>query len=104
MGIEQIQDSLKIIIGRLKKKYNPERVILFGSYAKDIADEASDVDILVVSEVFKNRDAYDVYSELYELVDDFDKDIQLFGVSENNISQYKTLSQAVREGKIIYSN
>lgn len=33
---------------RLGKQFHPERVILFGSYARGSADEHSDVDLLVI--------------------------------------------------------
>lgn len=36
---------------RLIRAFAPERVILFGSYAKGTADERSDVDLLVVANV-----------------------------------------------------
>lgn len=40
---------------RLVSKFQPERIILFGSYARGTADEQSDADILVVCPVKKNR-------------------------------------------------
>lgn len=98
MGIEQIKDSLSIVIRRLQTKYNPEQVILFGSYAKGNADEASDIDILVVSSAFKNREIYDVYSELYGIMSDLGKDVQVFGTSNDNLSKYKTFKQALETG------
>ena len=101
MGIDQIKDSLDIVIQRLRTKYNPEQVILFGSYAKGNADEASDIDILVVSPAFKNRDMYDVYSELYGVMSDFEKDIQVFGTSKENLPKYKTFQHALETGVAI---
>ena len=40
---------LKKIAERLRKEYNAERVILFGSYARGEETEDSDVDILVIA-------------------------------------------------------
>lgn len=101
MGIEQIQDSLKILVERLKAKYTPEQIILFGSYAMGTADAASDVDLLVVSPLFKDRDVYDIYSELYGLTSDFEKDVQVFGVSKEDILKYNTFRQAVKTGILL---
>lgn len=101
MGIEQIQDSLKILVARLKAKYIPEQIILFGSYAKGTADAASDVDLLVVSPVFKDRDVYEVYSELYGLAADSEKDIQVFGTSKEDILKYSTFRHAVKTGIVL---
>ena len=35
---------------RLAEQFHPERIILFGSYARGTADEHSDVDFLVITE------------------------------------------------------
>lgn len=40
---------IKAISERLKKEYNAEKVILFGSYARGETTEDSDVDILVIA-------------------------------------------------------
>jgi predicted nucleotidyltransferase len=40
---------IKIISQRIKEKYNAQRVILFGSYARNQARADSDVDILVIA-------------------------------------------------------
>jgi len=39
----------------LVSKFHPERIILFGSYARGTADERSDVDILIICPVKKDR-------------------------------------------------
>ena len=36
------------ITDRIVEKFNPEHVLVFGSYAKRIADKNSDVDFMVV--------------------------------------------------------
>ena len=41
--------------GTLGKEFHPERVILFGSYAREEANEDSDVDILVIMDHDKPR-------------------------------------------------
>jgi predicted nucleotidyltransferase len=38
------------IIDRIVKHYDPERIILFGSYARGEATEESDVDLLIVAQ------------------------------------------------------
>ncbi len=42
-------DRIKAIGERLKKEYNAQEVILFGSYARGGATEDSDIDILVIA-------------------------------------------------------
>lgn len=46
---QEIHERLQKISERLKKEYYAEKVILFGSYARDEATEDSDVDILVIA-------------------------------------------------------
>ncbi len=45
----EISGRLKKISERLKKSYNAEKVILFGSYARGEETEDSDVDLLVIA-------------------------------------------------------
>ena len=47
--MDEVMDRIKAISERLKKEYNAEKVILFGSYARGEATEDSDVDILVIA-------------------------------------------------------
>jgi len=46
---KKIYERLKKISERLKKEYLAEKVILYGSHARDEATEDSDVDILVIA-------------------------------------------------------
>ncbi|MEK9165653.1 MAG: nucleotidyltransferase domain-containing protein [Patescibacteria group bacterium] len=48
------QNLIAQIVERLKKRYNPEKVILFGSYAKGLNDENSDMDFFIVKNTKKN--------------------------------------------------
>ena len=50
--------SNKIIneaVRRIADKFNPERIILFGSYARGTADDKSDIDLLVICPLTKKR-------------------------------------------------
>jgi len=40
---------------RLLPEFNPEKIILFGSQARGTADDKSDIDILVISHLTKDR-------------------------------------------------
>jgi len=55
MGKEKIRKQLKIFLTRIQKYY-PQKVLLCGSYAQKKANEYSDVDIVVVSDMFKGID------------------------------------------------
>jgi uncharacterized protein len=40
--------DIMAVVDRIAKKYDPERVVLFGSYARGTAGADSDVDLLVI--------------------------------------------------------
>ncbi len=42
--------ALEEIVQRIRDRFDPEKIILFGSYARDEATEQSDVDLLVVAD------------------------------------------------------
>jgi predicted nucleotidyltransferase len=42
------------VVPLLKKRYNPERIIIFGSYATNTSHEGSDVDVILVSDYFSS--------------------------------------------------
>lgn len=48
METSQLTEALETIVQRLEEGLQPERIILFGSYASGEPDEGSDVDILIV--------------------------------------------------------
>ena len=50
----EIINSIEKFIKEIKKKYNVEAIILFGSYAKGTENEDSDIDIAIISSDFKD--------------------------------------------------
>jgi len=46
---------LKEATKRIAEQFHPQRIILFGSYARGTADAKSDVDLLVISPLRKRR-------------------------------------------------
>jgi len=53
------EDSLlskfrELIIPKIIKKYNPEKVLLFGSRIKGSPTKGSDIDVIIVSEKFED--------------------------------------------------
>ena len=42
--------ALEEIVQRIRDRFDPQKIILFGSYARDEATEHSDVDLLVVAD------------------------------------------------------
>jgi len=44
----EVRGLLRSIIRELKRSYNPKKVLLFGSYARNRQDPSSDLDLLII--------------------------------------------------------
>ena len=53
MRSRHIEKVLAVVVRRLVRKYHPEKIILFGSYAEGGARSDSDLDILIVKNTRK---------------------------------------------------
>lgn len=49
------KDLIDVAIRRLVERFDPERIILFGSQARGTADDRSDADFLVITELTARR-------------------------------------------------
>ncbi len=92
---------------RLADKFHPERIILFGSYARGAADEHSDVDLLVITRKAERGNRHRMMSEmdqaLWGLViatdivvltpDEFEEDKEIPGTVARYVS---------KEGRLLY--
>jgi predicted nucleotidyltransferase len=47
---EQARETIRLIADKLKESYNPEKIILYGSYAWGLPDEDSDIDLLIIKD------------------------------------------------------
>ncbi len=92
---------------RLVEKFHPERIILFGSYARGTADEHSDVDFLVITRAAKKGNRHKMMAEMdgalrglliaTDIVvatpDEFEEDKQIPGTVARYVS---------KEGRLLY--
>jgi predicted nucleotidyltransferase len=103
--IEEIKEEIRKFKNRIKKEFFVDKIILFGSAARNEMKRDSDVDIIVVSKKFGRRDVFRIVPELYgEWHDkqkiDYPVDIILFNVKEFNRlkKEVSIVSEALREG------
>ena len=93
------------IIRRIVAKAHPERIVLFGSAARDEAGPHSDIDLLIVkSNVHQRRLAM----ELYEALADLGQPVDLIVATPEDLARYGhslalVFEPALREGKVIYA-
>jgi predicted nucleotidyltransferase len=85
------------------------KIVVFGSYARNQAKKESDIDIIIVSKTFRNKDLFQrvaLTSGLHRiLVNKINKpfDIMFYSDSEWNKGDSLVVNAAKAEGKIIYS-
>ena len=48
---KEVKKEIDSIAEQLKEKYNPEKIILFGSFARGEFNEDSDIDLFVVKKI-----------------------------------------------------
>lgn len=63
------------VVDRIKEKYEPEKIILFGSYAYGKPTEDSDIDLFIVKDTDKRR--VDRYVEVKSLIYDPERRISI---------------------------
>ena len=57
------QEQIEEVKNRLVANYQPDKIILFGSYARGDAREDSDLDLIIVKNSAENQNRLDRYSD-----------------------------------------
>ncbi len=96
---------------RIVREVDPERIVLFGSWARGDAHEQSDVDVLVVErEPFgPNRSRREEATRIWRCLSEFriPTDILVYSVDELDQwkdSSYHVVGRALKEGRILYES
>lgn len=98
-------EIISIMVDRIVGRFQPIRILLFGSQARGDADESSDVDLLVIMKDIPNRHRAAV--EIRRVLKDLPigKDIVVATPDEIDRRRHAVgniISAALQEGKIIY--
>jgi predicted nucleotidyltransferase len=100
------QKLIDQMVSRIVQQFRPERVILFGSYARGEAGRDSDVDLLVVMPVSGSKRAKQVEVRLALHDIRLAKDIIVVTPAEFKRNQEivgTIVRPAVKEGKVLYA-
>lgn len=103
---QSAQKLIDQMVSRIVEQFRPERVILFGSYARGEAGRDSDVDLLVVMPVSGSKRAKQVEVRLALHDIRLPKDIVVVTPAEFERHQDivgTIVRPAVREGKVLYA-
>jgi len=100
-------DSKQInnIVNKIALNYNPERIILFGSYAKGNFTDNSDLDLILIKDTAapRNKRAIEVRRLFYGIPIPMDFKIYTSSeFTEELKNQYSFVSSAIKESKVLY--
>ena len=106
MGSAKIKKEIKQYITRLKIAVHPEKVLLFGSFARGEATKWSDIDLMVVAD-FKDLDGDKRHGFLYDLHSGLvkDHDIHVFGLTPSEFDSAKPwsiIADIKKEGVMVF--
>ena len=98
-------DKIEEMVRRIVEKFDPEKIILFGSYARGEGGPDRDADLLIIMRYSgsRRRQATEIDLALWGI--DLPADIMVFSPEE--IEKYRALVgtiiyPALREGKVVY--
>ena len=105
MTKREVQDVLAEIARRIAARFNPDKVILFGSHARGTAGEDSDADLLVVMRVSGSKRAQAVQIDL--ALEGIPIPTDVIVVTPEEVEKYRDcpgtiIQEALREGKTIH--
>ena len=103
--IETRQSTLDEIVQRIVEGFNPQRIILFGSWARGSARPDSDVDLLIVMDVegSKRKKATEIDVALVGIPVPIDLIVVTPSDVERSVDSIASIiAPAMREGKVLY--
>jgi uncharacterized protein len=98
--IEQIKESIV-------RLYQPDKIILFGSWARDEAGEQSDIDLLVISDREKHLPRYKRGLDVRLQLSQFKTPKDILFYTHEDVERWRSVPQAfintiLREGRVLY--
>lgn len=93
------------IVNRIAKGYDPDKIILFGSYAKGTSDENSDLDLFVLkdTDLSKAKRVVQVRKLLYGAM--IPMDLVVFTpeeVNESKDNKFSFVHEILNTGQVLY--
>jgi predicted nucleotidyltransferase len=99
------REKIEEIVLKIKQGYDPDKIILFGSYANGIPDEHSDLDLLIIKNSQKTRPERGI--EVRRLLSGalIPMDILVYTdqeIKESSNNRYSFIYHALKSGKTLY--
>jgi predicted nucleotidyltransferase len=109
METAEIQQLTDQIVQKLRAHYNPEKIILFGSYAGGSVQRNSDLDLLIIKDTEERF--MDRWSTVRRILSDPSRKIALETlvltpreVSERLARGDQFLAEILQKGRVLYAN
>lgn len=104
-GDRNVREDILSMVEKIRREYQPKKIILFGSYAYGKPTDDSDVDLLVVTtRTFSPEETYKIRREFLR---EFSITVQLFCVRDEEFVETKDVIGGItypasKYGKILY--
>ena len=100
-----MKTAITQMVSRIAARFNPEKIVLFGSHARGIAGPDSDADLLVIMPVQNNRRRQATEIDKALLGIDLPADIIVASPADIRKARKKResiMNEALREGQVLY--
>jgi predicted nucleotidyltransferase len=99
------QETINRVVRTIVDGVHPERIILFGSYAKGTADEDSDLDLLVVADMPESPPRRS--ARVHSLFRPYPCAMDVFVYTPAEVERFRTwqtlvVRDALAEGRVLY--
>ena len=107
MNRAEIEEKIKQIVGKIVKEYQPEKIILFGSWAWGEPNKDSDVDLLIVKNSQKSRMERETEVDTLLCPREVPLDFLIYTPEEIkmsiNVNHNLFVEDIIRNGKVLYA-
>lgn len=100
MGYDEIRDKIEVYSQRVRDRYQPKMIVVYGSYARGTATENSDIDIAVFCDAVPGNHLENA-AELFRLSRDIDLRIEPILI-ESDTFENRFYKEILKTGKIVY--
>lgn len=99
--------EIKLITECIVREYEPDKIILFGSWARGDAEEQSDIDLLVISDREKRLPRYKRGLDVHLLLSQFQSPKDILFYSHADVERWPDVPQTfinsvLNEGQVLY--
>ncbi|MCA9942780.1 MAG: nucleotidyltransferase domain-containing protein [Ardenticatenaceae bacterium] len=99
--------EIKLITDCIVREYQPDKIILFGSWARANANEDSDIDLLVISDREKNLPRYKRGLDIRLLLSQFPSPKDILFYTHDDVERWRGVPQTfintvLTEGRVLY--